>query len=135
MVKHIRIVATLLIIEGVLEILPGGVLTVFSVAAAFGIARGSELQGNILPPELTFVFFLLGPALFGAGVFKVLAGIRNLNARDRTMGLIALGSCFIALPTCYCAPTALALAIYGLIVYLDDEVQREFARTEAARKT
>ena len=79
MVKHIRIVATLLIIEGVLEILPGGVLTVFSGAAAFGIARGSELQGNILPPELTFVFFLLGPALFGAGVFKVLAGIRNLE--------------------------------------------------------
>src|SRR5262245_19961516 len=111
MVKHIPVVATLLIIEGALEILPGGVLTAFSMATAFGIARGSERLGGIIPPELTFVVFLLGPALFGAGVFKVLAGLRNLKVRDRTMGLIALGSCVVALPTCYCAPTALALLI------------------------
>jgi hypothetical protein len=135
MVKHVQYVAIFMLVEGALELLPGGVLTAFGVATAFGIARGSELRGDIIPPELTFVVFFLGPALFGAGVFKVLAGLRNLKMRDRTMGLIALGSSFIALPTCYCAPTALALAIYGFIVYLNDDVQREFARAEAARRT
>jgi len=133
MVKHVPYVAIFMIVEGGLELLPAGVMTALGIATAFGIARGSELGGNIIPPELTFVVFILGPALFAAGVFKVLAGLRNLKMRDRTMGLIALGSCFIAIPTCYCAPTALGLAVYGLVVYLNADVQREFARADGAR--
>ncbi len=132
MVKHVQYVAIFMIVEGALEVLPGGVLTAFAIAATFGIAQRTELGGNIIPPELTFVLFLLGPALLGAGIFKVIAGIRNLKMQDRTMGLIALGSCFVAVPTCYCAPTAMVLAVYGLVVYLNEDVRREFAKTEAA---
>jgi hypothetical protein len=133
MVKHVKNVAVFMIVQGVCESLSGGVLTAFAVAVSFGIARGIQPRTGILAPELTFVVFFLGPALFGAGVFKVLAGIRNLRLRDRTMGLIALASCVFALPSCYCAPTALALAVYGLVVYLNDDVQAEFAKADAAR--
>jgi hypothetical protein len=130
MVKHVQYVAILMVVEGALELVPGTVLTALAVAVAFGSARGSELKDNVIPAELTFVIFFLGPALIAAGAFKVFAGLRNMKMQGRTLGLVALGSSLVAVPTCYCAPTALALAIYGFIVYTHADVQREFARVE-----
>ncbi len=35
--------------------------------------------------------------------------------------------------TCYCAPTAIALGVYGLITYLNYEVAQAFVMGEAGR--
>jgi hypothetical protein len=129
--SHVRRVATLLIVEGVLEIVPGALISILGLAAALGMATDASKPGlDMIPPELAFVVWILGPALLAAGALKVVAGTRNLKVRGRTLGLVALASGVVALPTCYCAPTALGLFVYGLVVYLDADVRRAFAESE-----
>jgi hypothetical protein len=60
-----------------------------------------------------------------------MAGIRNYKFRGRTLGLIALGGGMVTVMTCYCAPTAIGLGVYGLITYLNPEVAQAFAMGEA----
>ena len=106
-------------------------MSAFGLAAALGIAKEAARRGpETIPGALAFVVFVLGPALLAAGILTIAAGIRNLKHRGRTLGLIAVASAGVALPTCYCAPTALGLLVYGLVVYLNGEVRAAFAETE-----
>jgi hypothetical protein len=61
-----------------------------------------------------------------AGLLQIVAGIVNLGFKGRTLGLVALFSALAGSLTCYCAPTSIALAIYGLIVYFNSDVARAF---------
>ena len=127
MVKQIRNISVLLIIQGALEIIPGSFLTIAAIAAA----EGGELKAPILQGDLSFTIFVVGPILLLGGILKVFGGARNMKFKDRPAGLIALGTCFLTMPACCCAPTALALGIWGLVVYMNDEVRMEFARVAA----
>ncbi|MBS0210842.1 MAG: hypothetical protein JSS27_18015 [Planctomycetes bacterium] len=61
-----------------------------------------------------------------AGV-NALAGWQNYHYRGRAFGLIALFSNLVTIFTCYCAPTSIALMVYGLVVYLSEDSERAFA--------
>jgi hypothetical protein len=128
MVRHVKTIAICLIVEGGLELLPGLSTTALGVIAAIGLVRRPPAQAEAPPPALAFVLFLLGPLLLAGGTLKIVAGIRNLQLRGRKLGLAAFVSCLAALPSCYCAPTALALGVFGFIVYLDPDVRRAFER-------
>ena len=128
LVGHVPIVAILLIVQGALEI-------------GFGLFGCAFLALVYLVPheELTtmrglgiFLMILAIPAAL-CGIVRIVAGIYNLRFRRRSLGMIALGLGLLTLATGYCAPTAIALAVYGLIVYVNEPVVSAFAMAESGR--
>ena len=72
-------------------------------------------------------------AALAAAVLHVVAGLRNWRFRGRILGIVALAAGMVTVLTCYCLPTAMALGIYGLIVYLNGEVSDAFRMAEAGQ--
>jgi hypothetical protein len=137
MAKHIPVVAILMIIQGSLELILGGLLT---VAALFfptfiatvlqqnpAFAKGQGPADVEAVVKLALIFYLgMGAAGLIAGLLHLIAGIRNVTYGGRVMGLVALIGGLASIATCYCAPTTIALAVYGLIVYFNAESVRAF---------
>ena len=128
--RQIKIVAILLMVEGSLETLMGILLCVMGpVMMTFMKAAPPPSTPGAAgpPPELFGVLYVgMGVVTLAAGVLKVVAGIRNVSFKGRVLGFVALGSCVMSMASCYCLPTALALGIYGLIVYLDQRSAQAF---------
>jgi hypothetical protein len=134
--SHISIVAILMMVQGGLEsliavllLIMGGVMPTIFGAMAAGAPAG---PGQAPPPAA--VGWIVGGFYFGYGVVILVVGVLNLVAgwrnfwfRGRAMGLVALSLGLVTLLTCYCFPTASALFIYGLIVYLNGQSTRWFA--------
>jgi hypothetical protein len=76
------------------------------------------------------VYVVIGLFVLVVGLFNVIGGVRGLKYRGRTMSIVAMAVGLAAVFTCYCAPTAIGLFIYGLIVYLNDDVKRAFEMGE-----
>ena len=134
--SHIRIVAILMMVQGGLETLIGVMLLIMGgvMPSVFAnMAAGAPAGPGQAPPPaavgwvLGGVYFGLGVVLLAGAVLKLVAGWRNFWFRGRVMGLVALSSGLVTIFTCYCFPTALALFIYGLIVYLNGQSIRWFA--------
>lgn len=132
MIRQVPVVAILSIIQGSLEVLVG--LFFVAMGPIVGtVMQNAELQNpNAQPPPEEMMWFVYG--LYGAmglmgllaGAIKIAAGVQNLKYKNRVLGFVAMGSCIASLFTCYCIPTAIALAIYGLIVLCDGGVARAF---------
>ncbi len=136
MVHQVRVICILMGVQGVLELLAGMLYCGMGVFMA--ILMQTEMQRNppqgqndpVDPETLAWIFggIYIGmgaPALL-AGVLHIWAGIRNYSFRGRTLGLVALIVGLGSMATCYCLPTTIALATYGLIVYLNGPVNEAF---------
>ena len=122
-VKHVRIVAILLMVQGGLECLMAPLFLIGGLAASADFHKANDP-----PPEAAVaVGILLAIVIFGTGLVKLIAGIKNYKWRGRTLGIVAFGTGLLSLCTVYCAPTAIALGVYGLIVYLDKDVVAKFS--------
>ncbi len=75
---------------------------------------------------LTVVYLSMGLVGLVAGILHIIAGIRNLSYRGRTLGIVALIAGGLSVGTIYCAPTTIGLMIYGLIVYFSADGRRAF---------
>jgi hypothetical protein len=137
MSNQIRVVAILLIVQGALETLYGLMMTAMGplmyAMDAFNTAKPAA--GAAPPPPwlmgaMSGFYVLMGLMGLGIGIFRILTGVKNHRLRGRTQGIIALGLGVLTLMSCYCMPTSIALLIYGLVVYLNDESQRAFERVE-----
>ena len=133
--RQIKIVAILLMVEGGLEALMGIFLCVMGpVMMAFMSASPppATAGGGAPPPPEVFgaIYIGMGAATLIAGILKVVGGIRNVALKSRTLGFVALGSSVLSLASCYCIPTALALGIYGLIVYVNERSAQAFKLVE-----
>lgn len=132
--SHVPIVAILMMVQGGLEVLLAGYILVMGVAMAVfvGNAAGAQpppAQGP--PPEMVGwmmggIYLVLGAGLMAGAALKLIAGYRNYRFRARMLGLVAMFSGLATLFGCVCFPTALALLIYGLIVYLDQQTVYAF---------
>jgi hypothetical protein len=128
LLDHVPIVAVLLMIQGGLEILLafcGGafiLLTFFGPEKEFAAMRG-----------LGIVFAVIGATSLVAGVLRLVAGLLNLKFRGRRLGMVALAAGLLTLVTGYCAPSSIALAIYGLIVYFNEPVVLAFRMGDRGR--
>ena len=132
MARQIPIVAILLMVQGGLEVLMGGLLTLFGgTFAVLTAQQGQQPAGNAPPLAFSWlavaVYAVMGCGAFCAAAIKLFAGWRNYSFRNRNWGAAALASCVISLVTCYCFPTALLLMIYGLIVYLSADAAWAFS--------
>jgi hypothetical protein len=98
-----------------------------------------EMQGQmpagaeqpVSPETMTWIlggmYGGLAAVCLAAAVLHIWAGIRMLGYRGRTLGFIALIAGMASSITCYCAPTAIALGVYGLVALLNPEVKNAFA--------
>jgi len=121
LIGHVPIVAVLLIVQGALEI--GFVLLGGAFLALVYLAPDKELAS--MRGLGIFMLILAIPAAL-CGALRIVAGIFNLRFRHRGLGMVALGLGLLTLTTAYCAPTSIALAIYGLIVFVNEPVVAAF---------
>lgn len=136
-IRQVPVVAILMIVQGGLEIIAG----IFYAAMGPFMMKMMSFANENVPPEaamqnqqppeemmwvLVAVYGGMGAVAIICGLLKVVAGIRNLSYKGRVLGFVALGSGLLSSITCYCAPTAIGLAVYGLIVYANSDVARAF---------
>ena len=132
--RQIKVVAILLMVEGGLEALMGIFLCIMGpvVAAFMSASPPPATPGAPAPsPELfSAIYIAMGAPTVVAGIIKIIGGIRNVSLKSRTLGFVALGSSVLSLASCYCIPTALALGVYGLIVYVNERSAQAFKLVE-----
>jgi hypothetical protein len=129
-VSQVRVVAILNCVQGGLELAIG--IMLIAVAIIMPIVMGMEQNRQANPPPEEMRWFVGG--LYGvmgglpliAGVLRIVAGIANFRFRGRTMGLISFVVGLVSMTACYCAPTSIAVLVYGLIIYLNPAVKAAF---------
>ena len=128
LINQVPIVAILLIVQGVLELLFCVVCFGFSALVFF--APQKEFEGmrglGVLMAAVST------PALISA-LLRITAGIFNIRYRRRVLGIVALAVGLSTMLTGYCAPTSIALAVYGLIVYVNEPVMMAFRMGDSGR--
>ncbi len=139
MVSQVPILGVLMIVQGVMEVLVsiGIAFYAFAMPMVFEQMRrdaannaGGGAQPPTLPPGAEN-WLMIGGSIFAVvilviGVLTILSGVRIMNYRSRVLGITMLCCGMLTIATCYCFPTSLALAIYGLVVLLSSPVQHAF---------
>jgi hypothetical protein len=119
-----------MIVQGSLVSL-GGVLLMLVGPAVFSLSGSNHrAEEEQVLTMIGGIYILLGGLFLGVGGLNIAAGIKNLKYRGRTLGIIALSLGVLSIFGCYCSPTAIGLLIYGLIIYLNQDVSRAFAMGE-----
>lgn len=136
LLNQVRVVSILMIIQGALCVLMGTLLIVGALIIGPMIQADLRRQPPNAGPQpfdpeyapliLMAVYGAMGATGLIPGGLLIFAGIRNYGFRSWTLGVVALCLGLASMATCYCMPTAVALAIYGLIVYLNASVKRGF---------
>jgi hypothetical protein len=133
-VGHIRIFSVLNAVQGILETLMGLGASALGVLMPF-ISRMKEVQESKadgeMPPEqiLWFagaIYLGIGVVALVSGILRIIAGIQNYRLKSRVLGLVSVIVGVAPIFTCYCAPTAIGMLVYGLIIHLDPAVVAAF---------
>jgi hypothetical protein len=109
-----------------------GAFELFGGLALFVVGTDSDTR----PPTTDYERWLFAagpPLLLVGGAVKAFAAMRNRRFRGRRLGIVALWS---AVPTAVawpCAPSGLALLVYGSIVYRDRVSREAFALGESGK--
>jgi hypothetical protein len=140
MVGQVRIVSILMLVQGSLDLLVG--LGLIGMGIFMGVAMRDAMmenpqfqQGNGPSPDfmvnmMSGIYGGLGVVIGIIGALNLFAGYRNWKFKGRALGIVSLVAGLGTIFTCYCAPTSLALCIYGLIVYLNAPVAAAFRMGE-----
>lgn len=136
LVRHVQPVAILMLVQGAFELLLGVLVLAVAVMAPLVLEDLPELgrPGPPTPSMRTIImvtYGVMGGCGLVAGVLHVVGGIFGLRFRRRMLGIVALAVGMVSIFTCYCAPTSIALAIYGLITYGNPAVVAAFTLGEA----
>jgi len=138
-VRHVRVVAILMLVQGVAELLAGIGLGAFAVAMPQIILQTQKdmPQPPDMPQQMFWILTLTYGGMAAAGivaaVLHLAAGLRNYQFRGRTFGIVALAGGMVSAFTCYCLPTAIGFGIYGLIVYLNSSATEAFRMGDSGR--
>ncbi len=138
MVAQVPILGVLMIIQGVLEILVSLAIAFYAFLTPMifdQIRRDAAKNGGAQPPQLPpaaenwamIVAVILAAGILLLAVLTILCGVRIMNYRARVLGITMLLVGLLTIATCYCFPTSLALAVYGMFVLLNTSVQHAFA--------
>jgi hypothetical protein len=134
MVRQVLVVAILMIVHGVMVAGLGLLFVVGSAGAPTFLDAAMQGNKEIGPEDkakiievASAVYLSLGVVALVVGVLHIAGGICCLRFRARALPLIALFANILSSFTCYCTPTSLAMAIYGMIVLFNGEVAKAFA--------
>ena len=128
-VRQVRVVATLMIVQGVFEFVYG--LYLFGMGFWFpkmmAVQQGA---GPPMPPEaeqfMTLYFVISGGFCLLVGLFRIFAGILGFNFKAQMLGIVSHFLGLLLIVSCYCVLTGVPLAIYGCLVYFNREVTFAF---------
>ena len=136
MVNHVIVLGILMIVQGALSTLCGlgaGAMAFVMPAiikAQAGIPPRPGMPAPAMPPEMEMIMLVMyggaGIILLSTGILGIWAGIGIMKFRSRTLGIVAISAGLLGIFGCYCFPTAIALFIYGLIVFLNPQVKQAF---------
>jgi hypothetical protein len=126
MVGQVKVVGILMMVHGLMVVLMGA--GVAAMGSWMMFARPPPPPGGGGPgPELfAIIYGVWGGFIVLCGLTQAVAGYRVMTFRNRVFGIIALFTNIIVLFTCYCAPTGIAMMVYGLIVLFNSDVDRAF---------
>jgi len=131
--RHVRVVAIMMIVQGALEALMGVFLA--GVACVLPLMMKETKPPNEMPQQVFWVMVTvyggMAAVAFLVAALHIAAGVRNWQFRGRTFGIVALSCGLLSICTFYCLPTAAALTVYGLIVYLDRGTAEAFRLGES----
>lgn len=131
LVGHVPIIASLMLVLGFCELLMALFCLFFAVVV---FALPPEASGGANASLISAFYGIFGLAAGSVGLFRLLAGYFNLTYRKRGLGIASLAVGLITVFTGFCAPTSIALAVYGLVVYFNDSVIGAFALGDAGKK-
>ncbi len=131
-VQQIPVIASLLLAQGVLLLLYGlmmGGFAIFFTQSDMFLPQDAnrpqevdEMVGWILP----LVYGIMGGVVAILSIFHFVAAYLNFNYKGRTFGIVTMACGLVSSFTCYCAPTAIGLLVYGLIIYFKPAVSHAF---------
>jgi hypothetical protein len=130
LIGHVPIVAALLIVQGLLEI--GFALFGLAFAAFIFWGPQKELAGQ---HGIGIMYVIISTPGLPAGSLRIVAGTFNVFYRRRGLGIAAMAVGLITLMTGCCSVTSIGLAIYGLIVYVNEPVIAAFAMGDSGRSS
>jgi hypothetical protein len=134
MVSQVKTVSILMLVQGVLACLMGLFYAAMGPFMYYTMDQAKQAGGPPSPKEFEMIFFTVMPLYYvgvglltlAAGILDMIAGVRCLNFHGRTFAIVALFSNIPCAFTCYCAPTAIGIMVYGLIVFLNEQVRHAF---------
>ncbi len=134
-VSQVRIFAILNAFQGLLEIPMGLLLSGIGIAmpALQRLQKNNNAGGPNGPAEesmflfITVLYIVIGIPLLISGILRVAAAWQNYQFKARTLSLVSIIVGMATLFSCYCAPTAIGLLVYGLILHLNPAVKAAFA--------
>lgn len=143
-VGQVRIFAILNIVQGVLELMFGLMISAagvfFPLMTQMDEFKKAAAEADGPPPEQMMwmvggIYLVIGIVVLICGILRIVAGIQNYRFKCRTLGFVALIVGMAPVFTCYCAPTAIALLVFGLIIFLDPAVKAAFEMARQGRTT
>ncbi len=132
MVNQVLVIGILMIVQGVLNLIMAVGCAGYSVFMPEVMRQAAKQQGGgpQMPPNaiawMTYGLGAMAVVALIVGVFNIYSGINIMRFRGRTTAIVSLSLGLGMISTCYCFPTSLALAIYGLIVLLNPSVKLAF---------
>jgi len=126
-IQQVRVYAILSAFQAALE-LPMGALLLF-VGSIVPVMMTRETND---PPPQEVVWGMMGYYLTEgcivllSAVLRLVAAYRNFYFKSRALGFLAMGLGLASMFACYCAPTTIAIFIYGLIVFRNPAVKVAF---------
>jgi hypothetical protein len=129
MVPQIRIVAILNAIQGGLELVMS--LVYLLMGGFFGLFMRAEMarndpNGEVFANIMAGIMLVFGGVLLISSVLRFYAALRNYTLQSRVTAIVSLCLGLLSVFTGYCAPTAIGIAVYGLIVLFNKEVIEAF---------
>jgi len=135
-VQQIRVVAILNCVQGGLECLLGTMLVGMGIflPIMIGMDNNNRAFRNNGQAGSEWVLLAIyggfGAVVLAAGILRFYAGWQNFKFRKRVVGIVSFCCGLVSMLGCYCAPTAIGMLVYGLIVYLNPAVQAAFVMGE-----
>lgn len=130
LIGHVPVVAWLMIVQGIMELLLG--LFALSVAILILFVPDEAFSAGDRR-MITIIYAIIAVPSLAIAALHIVAGIYSLFYRRRRLGITALAIGLASVLTGLCAPTGIALAIYGLIVFINDSVVAAFQMGDQGR--
>ena len=123
LIGHVPVVAWLMIVQGVLELLLGMMCLGVAILILFAPDKAFSADDRRI---IAIIYGFIAVPSLATALLHMVAGIYGLFYRRRRLGITALAIGLATVLTGICALTGIPLAIYGLIVYLNDSVVAAF---------
>ena len=140
-IQQVPVIASLMIVQGVLLLMFSLLMLAYSFFAPQFFAfmppeQQAEFQGQMQQQTmiLTIVFGVASALTFSLAVMHFMAAYYGFTFKYRLFGIITMIMGLGAMATCYCAPTAIGLAVYGMIIYFNPAVSQAFAMAKSGMK-